>query len=170
MNRKSVIKHIIAEAKGNPILAEQYALQDTLSPIIKEMRGLIETAKGRLKTIKSLAMRVESGKLGRDSLEDVKKIWLECNHIFTKLFEHRNTIAKHLQGAYENEAAPMELAKEIISVSYRHISNAQSLSRRAFKHCCSESADSAIEDAELCEMDLDKLSDSLYKITKSMLY
>ena len=73
MNRKSVIKHIIAEAKGNPILAEQYALQDTLSPIIKEMRALIETAKGRLKTIKSLAMKIESGKLGRDSLEDVKK-------------------------------------------------------------------------------------------------
>lgn len=170
MNRKSVIKHIISEAKGNPILAEQYAFQETLSPIIKEMRGMIETAKGRLKTIKSLAMKVESGKLGRDSLEDVKKIWLECNHLFTKLFEHRNTIAKHIQDAYKDEVMPMDLAKEVISVSYRHISNAQALSRRAFKHCCFESADSTIEDAELCEMDLGKLSESLYKITKGMLY
>lgn len=170
MNRKSVIKHIIAEAKGNPILAEEYAFQETLSPIIKEMRGMIETAKGRLKTIKSLAMKVESGKLGRDSLEDVKQIWLECNHIFTKLFEHRNTIDKHIQDAYKDEVMPMDLAKEVISVSYRHISNAQALSRRAFKHCCFESADSTIEDAELCELDMEKLSKSLYAITKGMLY
>lgn len=170
MNRKSVIKHIIAEANGKPILAEQYAFQETLSPIIKEMRGMIETAKGKLKTIKSLAMKVEGGKLGRDSLEDVKQIWLECNHVFTKLFEHRNTIAKHIQDAYKDEVIPMELAKEVISVSYRHISNAQALSRRAYKHCCFESADSTIEDAELCEMDLQKLSDSFYKITKGMLY
>ena len=170
MNRKTAIRHIIAEAKGNPILAEEYAFQETLSPIIKEMRGMIETAKGRLKTIKSLAMKVESGKLGRDSLEDVKQIWLECNHIFTKLFEHRNTIAKHIQDAYKDEVMPMDLAKEVISVSYRHISNAQALSRRAFKHCCSESADSTIEDAELCELDMEKLSKSLYAITKGMLY
>ena len=131
---------------------------------------MIETAKGRLKTIKSLAMKVESGKLGRDSLEDVKQIWLECNHIFTKLFEHRNTIAKHIQDAYKDEVMPMDLAKEVISGSYRHVSNAQTLSRRAFKHCCSESADSTIEDAELCERDMEKLSKSLYAITKGMLY
>ena len=83
MNRKSVIKHIIAEANGNPILAEQYELSAQISPIIKSMRGLIEKAKGKLKTVKSIASRIESGKLSREYLEDVKKNWLELNHIFT---------------------------------------------------------------------------------------
>jgi hypothetical protein len=170
MNRTSVIKHIIAEAKGNPILSEQYELSAQISPLIKSIRGLIEKAKGKLKTVKSIASRIESGKLSRDYLEDVKGNWLELNHIFTKMFELRNEMAKHVQAAFENEVTPSDLAKEVISNSYRHISNSQGTSRRGYKYCCSESPDSTIQDAELCELNMDELSKSLYNITKGMLY
>lgn len=170
MDRKSVIKHIIAEAAGNPILAEQYEMKEVLSPIIKSMRGLIEKAKGKLKTVKSIASRIESGKLTRDYLEDVKQTWLELNHIFTEIMYLRNEMAEEVKKNFEGIPMPKELAQLVISSAYRHASNPQSLSRRAYKYCCSESADSTIEDAELCEMDLDKLSETLYSITKGMLY
>lgn len=170
MNRKSVIKQILAEANGNPILAEEYELSSQISPIIKEMRSLIESAKGKLKTVISIASRVESGKLSREYLSDVKKVWLNLNHIFTKLFEFRNEMAKVVQEAYANEVTPSDLEKEVISNTYRHVSNSQATSRRAYKYCCSESADSTIEDAELCERNMEELSKSLYAITKGMLY
>lgn len=170
MNRKSVIKHIIAEASGHPILAEQYELQAQISPIIKEMRNLIEQAKNLLKTVKSIAYRIESNKLSREYLEDVKQKWLELNHIFTKLFSFRNEMSKYIQQAYIDEITPSDLDKEAIANTYNHISNSQATSRRAFKHCCSESADSTVEDAELCERNMDELSKALYAITKGMLY
>lgn len=63
-----------------------------------------------------------------------------------------------------------EVSKLINSNSYRQVSNAQAMSRRAFKHCYFESADSTIADAEMCEHNIDELSDVLYKITNGMLY
>lgn len=170
MNRKSVIKHILAEAVGNPILVEQYELQDIIAPIIKEMRGLISQAQQKFPTIKSIALKIESGKLERTSLDDVKKIWLDLNHIFTKIFKLRNEMQKEMKESFGDEPMPQELAKLTVSDSYRYISNAQAMSRRAFKHCCFESADSTIEDAEMCEHYMDELSKVLYQITKGMLY
>lgn len=134
------------------------------------MRSLIEHSKGKLKTVISIASRIESGKLSREYLEDVKQKWLELNHIFTKLFSFRNEMSKYIQQAYIDEITPSDLDKEAIANTYNHISNSQATSRRAFKHCCSESADSTIEDAELCERNMDELSKALYAITKGMLY
>lgn len=170
MKRESIIKHILAEANGNPILAEQYELQDIISPIIREMRGLISDAKQTLPKIKSYALKIESGKLPRTVLEDVKEMWLNLNHIFTKIFELRNEMAKEVKESLGDGQMPKELSKLIDSDSYRHISNAQAMSRRAFKHCCFESADSTYTDAEMCEHNMDELSDVLYKITKGMLF
>lgn len=175
MNRKSIIRYIISEAIGKPILSheddyEYSNIKEIASPIIKEMRGKINEAQQKLPTMKSIALKIQSGKLGRDSLEDVKRIWLNLNHIMTRLFELRNDLHTSLNDAFEERLVSYEVSRAIISDLYRYISGAQSLTRRQYKFCCGESVENIFEDVETMEKYLSNTNDTLYVITKGILY
>lgn len=175
MNRKSIIRYIISEAIGKPILSheddyEYSNIKEIASPIIKEMRGKINEAQQKLPTMKSIALKIQSGKLGRESLEDVKRIWLNLNHIMTRIFELRNDLHTSLNDAFEERLVSYEVSRAIISDLYRYISGAQALTRRQYKYCCSESVENIFEDVETMEKYLSNTNDTLYVITKGMLH
>ena len=175
MNRKTAIRHIIAEAIGKPILSheddyEYSNIKEIASPIIRQMRGKINEGQQKLPTMKSIALKIQSGKLGRESLEDVKRIWLNLNHIMTQLFELRNDLHSSLKEAIEERLVSYEVSRAIISDLYRYISGAQALTRRQYKYCCGESVENIFEDIETMENYLSKADDTLYVITKGMLH
>lgn len=175
MNRKTVIRHIIAEAIGKPILSheddyEYSKIKEIASPIIKQMRGKINEAQQKLPTMKSIALKIQSGKLSRESLEDVKQIWLKLNHIMSQLFDLRNDLYSNLESAIEERLVSYEVSRAIIADIYRYISGAQSLTRRQYKYCESESVENIFEDIEKMENYLSNTNDTLYVITKGMLH
>lgn len=114
MNRKSVIKHIIAEAKGNPILADEYSYKDVkenLSPIIKMLRKELDDAKRTVAILKSQMLKNQGQEYW---VNHARKI----NQLATRFFQIRNDI-KHIVDEVYGET-PMTVKKWAVS-SWGHM-------------------------------------------------
>ena len=96
MNRKSVIKHIIAEAAGKPILADEYSYSDVredLAPVIKVMRKKIDEAKRYIATLKSQVLRNK----GQENWNNLAR---EIRLKSRELFQLRNNVKQVMDSTY----------------------------------------------------------------------
>ena len=96
MNRKCVIKQIIAEAAGNPILAGEYSYSDVreqLAPVIKVMRKKIDEARRSIATLKSQVLR----NTGKEYWNNIAR---EIRMKSRELFQLRNDVKQVMDSTY----------------------------------------------------------------------
>ena len=96
MNRKCVIKQILAEAAGNPILADEYTYSDVreeLAPVIKVMRTKIVEARRSVATLKSQVLRNK----GQENWNNLAR---EIRMKSRELFQLRNEVKHVMDSTY----------------------------------------------------------------------
>lgn len=96
MNRNSVIKQILAEAAGKPILADEYSYSDVreeLAPVIKVMRKTIDEARRSVATLKSQVLR-------NKGQEDWSSLAREIRLKSRELFQLRNNVKQVMDSTY----------------------------------------------------------------------
>ena len=96
MNRKSVIKQILAEAAGNPILAGEYSYSDVredLAPVIKVMRKKIDEARRSISTLKSQVLRNKGQEYWNNIVREIRMKSRE-------LFQLRNDVKHVMDSTY----------------------------------------------------------------------
>lgn len=171
MNRKSVIKHIIAEAKGKPILADEYSYRDVkenLSPIIKMLRKELDDAKRSVSILKSQMLRNQ----GQENwVNHARKI----NKLATHFFQIRNDI-KHIVDEVYGET-PMTVKKWAVSTWGRMCTMIHEKLDKIGLYIEQATRSKAVSAGDASAFLLDeidelfiKMNDSLYTLTDGQLY
>ena len=171
MNRKCVIKQILAEAAGNPILADEYSYSDVreeLAPVIKVMRKKIDEARRSVATLKSQALR-NKGQENWSSLS--REIRLKAR----ELFHLRNNVKQVMDSTYGETPFKVKqwavgtfgkLATDIGS----RIEKLGDVMLSAEKTNATGSTESIVSILEEVDDFFSQMNDSIYTITDRQLY
>ena len=171
MNRKCVIKQILAEAAGNPILADEYSYSDVreeLAPVIKVMRKKIDEARRSVATLKSQVLR-NKGQENWNSL--AREIRLKAR----ELFQLRNNVKQVMDSTYGETPFKVKqwavgtfgkLATDIGS----RIEKLGDVMLSAEKTNATGSTKSIVSILEEVDEFFSQMNDSIYTITDRQLY
>lgn len=171
MNRKCVIKQILAEAAGNPILADEYSYSDVreeLAPVIKVMRKKIDEARRSVATLKSQVLR-NKGQENWNSL--AREIRLKAR----ELFQLRNNVKQVMDSTYGETPFKVKqwavgtfgkLATDIGS----RIEKLGDVMLSAEKTNATGSTESIVSILEEVDEFFSQMNDSIYTITDRQLY
>ena len=164
MKRNIAIKQIIAEATGKD---PQYSFKD-IKPIIsdelKQLRGIINNCVRRLQTIKSMAGRAQ--KRGDDYSEQIRSNAWELKEDVKEIFQFRNQILHKITQSLGE--LPQSIQSYFINDFTETLFKADSGAKYILGFF--ENPQKVEEYAETTETALSNLNDSLYSITKGMLY
>lgn len=171
MNRKSVIKQILAEAAGNPILADEYSYSDVreeLAPVIKVMRKKIDEAKRYVSTLKSQVLRNK----GQENWSNLSR---EIRVKSRELFQLRNDV-KHVMDSTYGET-PFKVKQWAVGTFGKLATDIGSRMEKlgdvmlsAEKTKASGSTDTLVSILEEVDDFFSQMNDSIYTITDKQLY
>ena len=171
MNRKSVIKQILAEATGNPILTDEYSYSDVreeLAPVIKVMRKTIDEARRSVATLKSQVLR-NKGQENWSSL--AREIRVKAR----ELFQLRNKVKQVMDSTYDETPFKVKqwavgtfgkLATDIGS----RMEKAGDVMLSAEKTKASGATDTLVSILEEVDDLFYEMNESIYNITDRQLY
>ena len=171
MNRKSVIKQILAEAAGNPILTDEYSYSDVreeLAPVIKVMRKKIDEAKRYISTLKSQVLRNK----GQENWSNLSR---EIRLKARELFQLRNDVKKVMLATY-NET-PFVVKRWAVGTFGKLATDIGSRMEKlgdvilsAEKTNATGSTESIVSILEEVDDFFTQMNDSIYTITDRQLY
>lgn len=171
MNRKSVIKQIIAEAAGNPILADEYSYSDVreeLAPVIKVMRKKIDEARRSIATLKSQVLRNK----GQEYWNNIAR---EIRMKSRELFQLRNDV-KHVMDSTYGET-PFKVKQWAVGTFGKlatdigsRMENLGDVMLSAEKTNATGSNESIVSILEEVDEFFSQMNDSIYYITDKQLY
>ena len=171
MNRKSVIKQIIAEAAGNPIMADEYTYADVredLAPVIKVMRKKIDEARRSVATLKSQALRNK----GQENWNSLAR---EIRHKARELFQLRNNVKQVMDSTYGE--TPFKVKQWAVGTFGKLATDIGSRMEKlgdvmlsAEKTNATGSTESIVSILEEVDEMFSNMNDSIYSITDKQLY